>query len=215
MRLPARRQVAVVLLGLIAALAVVVTRLVLDARGAYREGLAAEQRGDVDAAIRHYRDAGRAYVPGSPFTRHALDRLDAIGVASVNKRDYLTARSAFEAERAALLGTRSFYTPYAARLPELERRLSRLLAATEGPGIAGTFEVRAKWHAERLAKRPGPKTSLVMLALLGFVLWIGSAVAFFLKGVDANLALRRMPAILASAGFLVGLSLFLVCLRLA
>ena len=42
-----------------------------------------------------------------------------------------------------------------------------------------------------------------------------SAVIFFRKGVDAQLALRRVPAMVASAGFLVGLGLFLVCLRLA
>jgi hypothetical protein len=210
-----RRQVVIVLLGVTAALAVIVVRLLVDARTAYRSGAAAEERGEVSEAIRFYLDAGRLYVPASPFTRNALDRLDAIGIAQVTKGDYATARAAFEAERAALLGTRSFYTPYAERLPSLERRLSRLLAAAEDRTSPSTFEERAKWHAERLAQRPRPKTSFVFLALLGLATWVASAVAFFRKGVDANLALRRAPAVLAGAGFLVGLALFLVCLRLA
>ena len=210
-----RRQVVIVLLGVTAALAVIVVRLLIDARGANRNGTVAEERGEINEAIRFYLDAGRLYVPGSPFTRHALDRLEAIGVAQVTKGDYATARAAFEAERAAILGTRSFYTPYAERLPNLERRLSRLLAAAEEGASPANFEERAKWHAERLGQRPRPKTSMVMLALLGLATWVGSAVAFFRKGVDANLALRRTWALLAGAGFLVGLALFLVCLRLA
>ena len=210
-----RRQVVIVLLGVAAALAVIVVRLLVDARSAYRNGAAAEDRGEISEAIRYYLDAGRLYVPGSPFTRNALDRLDAIGVAQVTKGDYATARAAFEAERAALLGTRSFYTPYADRLPSLERRLSRLLAVAEDRASPATFEERAKWHAERLAERPRPQNPMVSLALLGLAMWVASAVTFFRKGVDANLALRRTPAMLASAGFLVGLALFLISLRLA
>jgi len=209
------RQVVIVLLGVTAALAVIVVRLVIDARAAYGHGVAAEERGDLSEAIRFYLDAGRLYVPGSPYMRQALDRLDAIGVAQVTKGDYATARAAFEAERAAMLGTRSFYTPFAERLPSLERRLSRLLAAAEEHASPANFEERAKWHADRLAERPRPKTSMVMLALLGLATWVGSAVAFFRKGVDANFVLKRVPAVLSGAGFLIGLALFLLCLRLA
>lgn len=210
-----RRQVFIVLLGTAAALTVIVVRLLVDARTAYRNGVAAEARGEISEAIRFYLDAGRLYVPGSPFTRGAIDRLDAIGVAQVTKGDYAVARAAFEAERAALLGTRSFYTPFAERLPSLDRRLSRLLAAVEDHASPATFEERAKWHADRLAERPRPKTSFVLLALLGLGTWIASVVTFFRKGLDANLALRRAPAAFAGVGFLVGLALFLVCLRLA
>jgi len=209
------RQVGIVLFGLAVALAVIVTRLLIDSRQACRQGAAAEQRGDMTEAIRHYLDAGRLYVPGSPFVRQALDRLDTIGVALVNKGDYPLARSAFESERAALLGTRSFYTPYAARLPAIERRIARLLAAEEGGTASASFEERAVWHAERLMQRPGPKTSMVLLALIGLGIWISCAVIFLRKGLSASLLLQRGPALLAGAGFLLGLALFLVGLRLA
>jgi hypothetical protein len=210
-----RRQVVIVVAGILVALAVIVVRLLVDARSAYQNGALAEQRGEPAEAIRYYLEAGRLYVPGSPFTRHAIDRLDAIAATCIARSDYATARSALEAERAALLGTRSFYTPNAARLPGIERRLSRLLAATEEHSAPDTFEARSKWHAERLAERPWPKTYLVLLALLGLGLWVASAITFFRKGVDESFRLRHFPAILAGVGFVVGLGLFLVCLRLA
>ena len=126
-----RHRIAVIVAAIACALAIIVVRLLVDARAACRDAEAAEQHGDTATAIRRYLDAGRLYVPGSPYMRKALDRLDAIAVAHVTSGDYATARAAFEAERAAMLGTRSFYTPYAARLPELERRLARLMAATK------------------------------------------------------------------------------------
>jgi hypothetical protein len=211
----ARRRLAIVAIGILAALTVVVVRLLVEARGAYREGVAAEQRGDLGEAVRHYLDAGRAYLPGNPVVRSALDRLDAIGVASVTKGDYVAARSAFEAERAVLLGARSFYTPYAERLPGINRRLARLMAAIEDPSGMDSFDARTAWHEQRLAGRLGPKTSFVLLALLGLGLWAGSAVVFFRKGLDKNLVLVRLPAVLAGVGFVLGLVLFLVGLRLA
>ena len=207
-----RRQAAIALAGLALALGIVVVRLLVDARASVQSGTVAEQHGETALAIRHYLDAGRLYVPGSPYTGSALDRLDAIAVAAVTRGDYGTARAAFEAEQG---GARSFYTPYATRLPDLERKLARLLAASEASSGAVTFEERANWHAQRLAERPRPKTPWVLLALLGLALWIASAVVFFRHGLDAQLGLRRAPAVLAASGFVVGLTLFLVCLRLA
>jgi hypothetical protein len=210
-----RRQLAIVASGVAVALAIVVVRLLVDARTAVRDGAAAEQRGDTAQAIRRYLDAGRLYVPGSPYTATALDRLDKIAVAAVTGGDYATARSAFEAERAAILGTRAFYTPHGSRLPELEKRLARLLAASEPATAGASFEARTQWHAERLAERPRPKPGMVFLALLGLATWVASSVLFFRYGLNNQLGLRRLPAVLAASGFVIGLALFLVCLRLA
>jgi hypothetical protein len=215
MRAGWRRQAAIVGAGLTLALGIVVVRLLVDARASLQSGAAAEQRGEIEAAIRHYLDAARLYVPGSPYPTRALDRLDALAVAAVTRGDYAAARTAFEAERAALLGSRAIYQPNAGRLPELERRLARLLAASEDNVTPATFAERTAWHAQRMAEHPGPKNSWVLLALLGLAIWIASAVLFFRHGLDAQLGLRRVPAVLAASGFLLGLMLFLVCLRLA
>lgn len=209
------RQLAIVVGGVLVALAIVTVRLLVDARAAVRDAAAAEQRGELGLAIRRYLDAGRLYVPGSPYTATALDRLDRIAVAAVLQGDYATARSAFEAERAAILGTRSFYTPHGHRLVELEQRLARLLAASEAPSAGTTFEARARWHADRLAERPGPRTIMVFLALLGLVTWVASSMVFFRHGLNKQLGLRRIPALLSASAFVLGFALFLVCLRLA
>ncbi len=203
------------LVGLTLATGVIVARLLLDGRAAFLAGAAAEQRGETTAAIRHYLDAGRLYVPGSPYTRDALERLDTIAVAAVTRGDYAMARSAFEAERSAILGARAIYTPHNKRLPNLEARLARLLAAQEAPTSTVTFEERSAWHAQRLAERPGAKTSWFVLALLGLATWVTSAAMFFLRGIDPRLGLKRWPATVAGIGFAVGIGLFLVGLRLA
>jgi type II secretory pathway pseudopilin PulG len=211
----ARAKLVMVGTAIILALAVVVVRLLLEERTAYRQGQAAEALGESREAIRHYLDAGRAYLPGSPIVRQALDRLDAIAVSAIRKSDYATARSACEAERAALLGARSFYIPSADRLPVIDRRLARLLAASEDPAGSASFAARAAWHEQRLEQRSWPRPRMVLLALGGLALWITSTVAFVRGGLDKNLALVRAPALLAGIGFLVGLALFVICLRLA
>jgi hypothetical protein len=210
----ARPRWVVPVLGIVLALAVVATRLLVDARAAYQMGSRAELAGKHRDAIRHYEDTVRLYVPGSPFVRYALDRLDGIAAAATAARNLDLARAALEAERGALLSTRSVYVPYASRLSALEQELARLLALAEDPTGSDLAE-RAAWHAERLARRPGPSLVYVVLALAGLGLWLGGSVTFFTRGLDASLRLRPRAAVLCGAAFLVGMSLFLMGLRLA
>jgi hypothetical protein len=209
------RWLPLLLVGL--AVAVVGIRLVADARAAFREGAAAADRGATEEAIRGYADAIRLYVPGSPYARAGLERLEALAAAAEGRGELETARHALEAARGALLGTRSFYTPFADRLPALTARLARLLAALEGPRVApgATAEARIAWHAERLARPPGPAPAAALAALVGFAIWLGAAVAFFTRGLDRGLRLRRGPATAAAVVFGVGVALFLAGLRLA
>ena len=206
-----------VAVGVALAFAVVAARLLIDARRALHAGEISETRSDRREAIRHYQDAARLYLPASPYVRDALDRLDALAAAAAQSGDGSSVRAALEAERAAILATRWLVVPNGARLPEIERRLARLLAAAEdrlvAPGVS--FEDRTAWHLERLSRRPGPALAHVLLALAGLVLWVGAAVGFFSKGLDAKLRLRRSQAIIAGVTFAIGLAMFLVGLRLA
>jgi len=152
------RRWLLVAVGVALALAVVAARLLVDARSALRAGQAAEGRGDRLEAIRHYQDAARLYLPASPYVRGALDRLEALAAAAAQAGDGPSVRAALEAERAAILATRSLYIPYRSRLPDVEQRLARLLAAAEDRSVAPgvSFESRVAWHLERLTRRPGP-----------------------------------------------------------
>jgi hypothetical protein len=211
------RRWLLVAVGVALALVVVAGRLLVDARSALHAGQAAEGRGDRLEAIRHYQDAARLYLPASPFVSDALDRLEALAAAAAQAGDGPSVRAALEAERAAILATRSLYIPNGSRLPDIEHRLARLLAAAEDRAVAPgvSFEARAAWHLERLTRRPGPALAHVLLALSGLVLWVGSVVGFCSKGLDAKLRLRHPQAIIAGVTFVLGLAMFLVGLRFA
>ena len=217
MTVPRPPRWVLVAAGVILALVVVAVRLLYDSRRALQAGEIAETRGDRLEAIRHYQDAARLYLPASPYVRDALDRLDALATGAAQAGDGPSVRAALEAERAAILATRSLFIPNGARLPDIEHRLARLLAAAEDRSVAPgvSFEARATWHFERLAHHPGPALAHVLLALAGLVLWVGGAISFFTKGLDAKLRLRRFPAIVAGAIFALGLAMFLVGLRFA
>jgi len=203
--------------GLLVAAGVLVTRLAVDARAALRAGESAEARGERDEAVRHYLDAARLYLPGSGSVRRALDHLEGMARAAEASGDLAGARAPLEAIRAALLGTRSLYTPYADRLPDVERRLAGIYARLEDPGVdpGASLEARTAWHASKLARHPGPTIGYVLLALFGLAVWLVGAVGFMRRGLDAGLRLRRGPALAAGIIFVVGFALFLTGLRLA
>jgi hypothetical protein len=211
------RRWLLVAVGVALALAVVAARLLVDARSALRAGRAAEGRGDRLEAIRHYQDAARLYLPGSPYVRSALDRLEAVAAAAAQAGDGPNVRAALEAERAAILATRSLYIPHRSRLPHIEQHLARLLAAAEDRSVAPgvSFESRVAWHLDRLTRRPGPGPAYVLIALAGLVLWVGSAVGFCSQGLDEKLRLRQPYAIIAGVTFIVGMAMFLAGLRFA
>jgi hypothetical protein len=221
-----RRLTALVAAGVLGAVAVVTVRVAVDSRAALHGGWVAEGRGETLEAIRRYLDAARLTLPASPWVREALDRLDRLATHAEQEHDSITARRALEAMRAAILGSRSFYTPHGGRSlntplgglgPPLDARLARLYAAAEAPEVApaATREAREAWHAARLARRPGPSLPFAVLALVGLGLWVLAALAFVRRGLDAGLRPRRGPAITAGVLFALGLTLFVVGLRLA
>ena len=53
------------------------------------------------------------------------------------------------------------------------------------------------------------------MALFGLALWLGGAVGFIRRGLDAGLRLRRGPALAAGIIFAIGFALFVTGLRLA
>jgi hypothetical protein len=199
------------------ALGVIVGRLLIDGRALGQRGAQAENHGHPTEAIRLYAEAARHYVPFGPYHAQALSRLDAIAVSAIQRGDYPLGRMALEAERSALLATRSLYIPMAHRLPEIELRLARLLAATEDPATqaGASFEDRSRWHLDRLSQHPSPRGPYVLLALVGLGGLVASSVLFFTRGLDVNLRLKSPWAIVYGSLFLLGLGLFLAGLRWA
>ena len=198
---PALRGLAIALV----ALALVAVRVVWSSRTEWRaaESSTGEQR------LTHLGLAARLYAPGNPYSRRALDALAELGRA--NGPDAL---QAWQAVRASILATRSFYTPHRELLAEANARIAEGMAARDLPS-RGTIEARTAWHAARLAADDAPSVGWTLLALLGLAGWIGSAVAFILRGLDERDRLRPRAAITCALGVVVGLALFFVGLARA
>jgi hypothetical protein len=201
----------------LAALGVVGGRVLHDSWAALTAGEDAERRNAPVEAAREYLHAVRMYLPGSPFVRRALDRLESMAGAAARAGDVAGERRALEAIRAGLLGARSFYTPNAERLPAVDRRLAAIYARLEDRAVAAgaSLAAREAWHLGRLERRPGPATGWALAALGGCALWIGAAVTFIRRGVDRSLRLRPRWAVGAGVAFVIGFALFMAGLRLA
>jgi hypothetical protein len=205
------------LLVVLLALLVVAGRVAHDSWAALRAGDAALDRGDRAVATREYLHAVRMYLPGSPFVARALQRLEEVARTAAGAGDLHGERQAWEAVRAGLLGARSLYTPYPERLAAADRRLAPLYAQIEEERVApgATAVERQRWHADRLAQRPGPAIPATLAALLGLGLWLGAVVLFIRRGVDRSLRLDRRWAGCCAVAFLAGFTMFVVGLRLA
>lgn len=192
-------------------LAVVVTRAVWQGRAALDDGDRALAAGDSEEAIRGWRRAARWYVPLAPHVSDAYDRLEALAALAEKKGDLRTALAAWQGVRGSILATRSFYTPESDRLEPANRKIADLMSRLDPTlPVDMTREQLVAWHHELLARDESPSVGWSLLAVLGFVVWIGGGVLFAMRGVSAEDRLVRRPAITAGVLVMAGLVLWLV-----
>lgn len=205
-------------------LATLLTRTWVEGRTELQAGRRAEAARQTELAIVHYRRAAQWYMPGSPTVTEALRQLRRIGTefgrrsASGSAVDPARALMAWRAIRAAILSTRSFYTPHRAELAEADQHIASLMASLPAPPIdAGkSFDQLRREHLALLrgaVRQPAPWWSAC--ALLGFAAWVGGALTFFRRGRDANGTLIRREAQRWGGCVLAGVVLFIVGLSLA
>jgi len=197
--------------------AVVALRVVVSGRAEFRTGTAALAADDAPEAIAHLRRAARWYAPGSPYPRRALDLLEQMAARAEAAGDVRGARFAWEAERSALLSTRSLFTPFAERLEPANHHIAALLAREEGARAdPGRSEAqRAAWHYALLARDDAPLVGWTVLALAGFVGWAFGALGFIYRGVGADDRLRPRAALWSAAVVIAGYAAFLIGLARA
>jgi hypothetical protein len=201
---------------LVAALAVVYGRFLVEGHGAVRAAQIATAHGDRAEAIRCYLDALRAYVPGSPFERQALDGLEGLAVEAARAGDRGGERQALQAIRAGLLGTRSTFVPYRSRLTQAEQRLIALdQALLFPPGEPGFVIDRGSTPFLRRLQPRGPAVLWTLVSLSGFAIWVGAVVALIRRGLQPGVPSRGGIAarVLLPALFVLGFGLFLTGLR--
>ena len=206
---------ALCLLGLI--LGSFALRVVTSSASELRAGDAYRARGEVEAALIHYRRAARWYAPGSPYHVEALGKLGTIGAEAEQRNDVDLALAAYRAIRAAIMSTRSFYVPEAERLRAADERIASLMAALPPPPMdAGKSreQLRAE-HLALLQADPGPSTGWSLVLLAGFALWVGSAFAFALRAVDEHDRFVRREVVRWGSLIALGFGLFVLGMTLA
>jgi hypothetical protein len=209
-----------VLRGLIVAavlLAAVVARVLTSAAAELATGDAARARGDVEAALVHYRRAARWYAPGSPYHVEALAKLGAIAAKAEQAGDQELALSGYRAIRGAIMSTRSFYVPERARLEAANERIATLMSALPPPPMdAGkSREQLRREHLALLQQDPGPDVFWTLVLLLGFFSWVGGAFAFTQRAIDEQDRFVGREALRWGTVIAVGFGLFVLGMSLA
>jgi hypothetical protein len=195
----------------------IAARVVYSARTELAAARQASQKGDVDAAIAHYRRAARLYVPGGPHHVAALDQLESLGQAAEKADDAARALAAYRAIRGSILAARSLYVPEAERLAAADRRIAKLMSEQPAPPVdAG--KTRERIYTEHLAlleASPDPSLFWSFVLLAGFIAFAGAAFVFSVRAIDARDRLIPAAAVRWGAVIVVGFGLFALGLSLA
>lgn len=198
-------------------LAVLAVRVVTSSHAELEEGDRMRAAGDLPAAVAHYRRAARWYAPGNPYSSDALARLGEIGRAAEEAEDAELALSAWRAVRAAVLSTRSFYTPHEDRLEAANARIADLMASLPPPPVdAGkSRDQLRREHLALLTSTTAPSVPWTVVLLIGFAGWVAGAFAFVTRAVDDEDRLIAGQALRWGTVVIVGLGLFVLGLTLA
>jgi hypothetical protein len=186
---------------LVAALAIMTARAIVEGESALRQSNVAFDRGDLAASTVDARRAATLYAPGAPHVGAAYARLRAIALGAESSGDRATAMAAWRAVRGAALETRHLWIPRSVDLDDANEALARLESgAIQDPAQAR--EVRDTALA-RLREDDAPRTRWVMvlgagLALsalgLGLLGWRGFARDGAFVFSEARLALVLLAA---------------------
>jgi hypothetical protein len=198
-------------------LAVLTVRVVTSAAAELAIADRALGEEDLDEAILHYRRAARWYAPGSPYHVTALERLAAIGAQARQQEDTGRALSAYRAIRAAIVSSRSFYTPESARLKTANGHIAELMASQRPPSTdAGkSSEQRRGEYLVLLEARSGPKPFWTWVLLIGFIAWVAAAYAFTVFAIDSQNRFIGREVKRWGTVIVVGFGLFVLGLALA
>lgn len=181
-------------------LAVVWGRAFFESRQAFALGQAAEAAGERDEMLAQYQYAMRWYTPFAESPRAAASALARAADAAEATGDPTRALAALRRLRGGALSTRSFYSPFGELLAGeagVDARIARLSAAEQvAAGLdrgQSLTDLEAE-HSRLLALDPTPATGWALAATLGFCGWIGGALGFIFRGLDAGLRLAQPAA---------------------
>jgi hypothetical protein len=148
------------------------------------------------------------YLPANPYVRRAEQALFQEAKQAEAQGEPDRALKILHELRSAILSLRGLTRPFAEDLPEINRRIAALSAASPHAavrlkGLSGGERLR-----QRLDHPPEPDPLWTAVGLLGFVFYGGGGLLLFFCGLrpDASRVQRRFGPLLALV--LVGLALF-------
>lgn len=213
---PIARPLLLTFAGILVLFLTMTARSVLEARAEEARARVALAAGDVDGAIIRLRASARWYAPFNVYASDALAELERLAGAAEKKGERDRALFAWRSIHASIHATRSFYMPHTERLARADERIAALMAAEPAVPVEGSrspAERKADYLA--LLAPPEPRLFGVLLAMAGFVTWVGSATAFLTWGVDSEGRVLRRFGRRSVACLLLGWIMFAVGLRIA
>ncbi|QQR91653.1 MAG: hypothetical protein IPJ88_08030 [Myxococcales bacterium] len=206
-----------VYLALLIVLAVMVIRVTLAAHAEYEEAATLQKSGDLDSAIVHYRRAARWYLPLFSTPTRALDQLERIANTYKKSGDVHGALAARRSMRAAIMSSRSFYTPHGDYLERSNREIASLMASLPPlpKDVAKSKASLRKDYFSELEHSRGPNTFWTLVLLLGFALWVGGAFVFFHRAFGPEQQLLKNEAVRWGGLVFVGIFCFVLGASLA
>jgi hypothetical protein len=180
-----RRTFAFVGLALLALLALMSARALLEARAQLGRAEPALAAGDVPRAITHLRLAARWDSPGNVYAQRALTSLDQLAHAADQRGDAALALRAYRAVHAALHASRGVRIREPELLQRTDARIAELMAREPAPARdAGLSAAERAARYRELLRLKAPRTLGVLLACGGFFSWILAFAALVLRGLD-------------------------------
>ncbi|MEO8698659.1 MAG: hypothetical protein ABI867_01415 [Kofleriaceae bacterium] len=195
-----KRRLAIIAAIVVAGLAALAVRVVIEGRNALADGdeaMAAKHPGD---AISAWEAAARWYLPGAPHVDEAYDRL----------RDYARSTrslTAWRAIRTAATATRSLWTPHADDLAEANAAIAAIAAddPDRAPAADPDRAKRLAWHQDRLAADARPGRFAAVLAIAGILLWLAGIAVLVRRGGEPSPKTGRHPALVGIAITVAGI----------
>lgn len=206
------RPFALALLVALAALALVVARVIVEGEAEMTKSDQAFNEGQLRTAAVHARRAATLYAPNAPHVRAAYERLMAIasGAEAAGKPEL--AQVAWRAVRGAALETRHLGVSHRAELERANRSLARLqVRQTEASSGLVPFERDAHESYRRalqvLERDEQPRALWILGLVAGFALCAAGGVrlarnALSAEGRFLGFAQARLGLVLVAAGAL-------------
>jgi hypothetical protein len=180
-----RRSLAFLALSLLALLALMGGRALLEARAELAVAQRALGSGDPALALSHYRLAARWNAPGNVYARSALAAMEQLATAAEQRGDAAFALSAYRATHGALHAARGIEVSDPQLLARVDARIAELMArdaSSERDERLSPQERAQRYRSLLNVKTPNQRG--VLLACGGFFTWVGAFAVLVLRGLD-------------------------------